>query len=168
MQSTIKVTGIKETMSELRKLDPELLKQMRKDIKNEPGLVNAVSAIKSRAPSISPLRGMIHNGRTAYAKPRVSTSFRPSVRLDRAKQRSIVTINTTPPKDAIGFQIVDMVGRGNRRGSRKAQGMQKGLGGRPSRFVWAAIEGKEAQLSGAVVNIIDDYSKKANVRLRIK
>ena len=166
--ASVKITGIKETMSELKKLDPELLKQMRRDIKTEPGLVNAMSAIKSKAPAISPLRGMIHNGRTAYARPRVATSFKPSVRLDRANQRSIITINTTPPKGAIGFQIIDMVGRGSRRNSGKARGMQQGLGGKPSRYVWKAIEGKESSLSGAVLSIITKYSNQANVRLRVK
>ena len=168
MQSSIKVTGIKETIAELRKLDPDLLKQMRKDIKNEPGIVNAMSAIKSKAPSISPLKGMLHNGRTGYGKPRVATSFRPSTRLDTAKQRSIVTINTTAPKNAIGFQIIDLVGRGSKGNSAKAKGMKEKLRSQPSRYVWKAIEGKEAGMSQAVVNIIDDYSKKANVRLRIK
>ena len=168
MESSIKITGLKETMSELRKLDPDLLKQMRQDIKKEPGLVNAMSAIKSKAPALSPLSGMIHGGRTAYARPRVATSFRPGVRLDRAKERSIVTINTTPPKGAIGFQIIDMVGRGNKANSAKARGMQQGVGGRPSRYVWKAIEGKEQGLSAAVIAIIKRYSEKANVRLRVK
>jgi hypothetical protein len=168
VQASVKITGIKETMSELKKLDPELLKQMRRDIKTEPGLVNAMSAIKSKAPAISPLRGMIHNGRTAYARPRVATSFKPSVRLDRAKERSIITINTTAPKNAIGFQIIDMVGRGSKRNTGKARGMQKGVGGRPSRYVWAAVEGKEQSLSNAVFSIITKYSNMANVRLRVK
>ena len=168
MQSSIKISGIKETIAELKKLDPELLKQMRKDIKKEPGLVAAMSAIKSKTPPTSPLKGMLHGGRTGYGKPRVSTSFRPSVRLDTAKQRSIVTINTAPPKNAIGFQIIDLVGRGNRSNSAKAEGMKQKLGGQPSRYVWKAIEGKEAGLSQGVVNIIEDYSKKANVRLRVK
>lgn len=168
MQSSIKATGIKETIAELKKLDPDLLKQMRKDIKNEPGIVNAMSAIKSKAPSISPLKGMMHGGRTGYGKPRVSTSFRPGVRLDRTKERSLVTINTVSPKDAIGFQIIDLVGKGRMGNSKKARGMARKLSGQPSRYVWSAIEGKQAGMTQAVVNIIEDYSKKANVRLRIK
>ena len=168
MVAKIKLAGVKKTLTELKRLDPELVKQMRKDIKNEPGMVNAMSAIKSKAPTISPLRGMIHNGRTAYARPRVAASFKPSVRLDRAKERSIVTINTTPPKGAIGFQIIDMVGRGSMRNSRKARGMQQRLGGKPSRYVWAAVEGKQGQISLAVASIIQKYSQQANVRLRVK
>lgn len=168
MQTSVKISGLKETIAELKKLDPELLKQMRKDIKNEPGIVNAMSAIKSAAPSISPLSGMMHNGRTGYGKPRVSTSFKPSVRLDRAKQRSIVTINTTAPANAIGFQIIDLVGKGNKGNSAKAQGMKSKLRGTPSRYVWKSVEGKEPAMALAVLNIINDYSNKVNVRLRIK
>lgn len=168
MQNSVKITGIKETVSELKKLDPELLKQMRKDIKNEAALVDAVSAIKSAVPAVSPLSGMMHNGRTGYGRPRVNTSFKPSVRLDIAKQRSIITINTTPPKDAIGFQIIDMVGKGARANSPKARGMASELGGQPSRYVWKAVEGKEDNLAKGVLNIIEDYSAKANVRLKVK
>jgi len=168
MQSSVKISGLKETIAELKKLDPELLKQMRRDIKNEPGIVNAMSAIKSAAPSVSPLRGMRHNGKTGYGKPRVATSFRPGVRLDNAKQRSIVTINTTPPKGAIGFQIIDLVGKGNRGNSPKAQGMRAKLGGQPSRYVWKSVEGKEPAMALAVLSIITNYSNKANVRLKIK
>jgi hypothetical protein len=168
MQSSIKISGLKETIRELKKLDPELLKQMRRDIKKEPGIVNAMSAIKSAAPSVAPLSGMMHNGRTGYGKPRVSTSFRPGVRLDRAKQRSIVTINTVSPKNAIGFQIIDLVGKGSRGNSPKAQGMKSKLRGQPSRYVWNSVEGKQPAMAQAVLNIIMDYSKRANVRLRVK
>jgi hypothetical protein len=168
MQSNIRIDGIRETIAELKKLDPDLIKQMRRDIKNEPGIVNAMSAIKSKAPSISPLKGMIHGGRTGYSKPRISLSFRPSVKLTRANQRSIVTINTTAPKNAIGFQIIDMVGKGSKGNSPKAKGMKQALRGNPSRYVWKAIEGKEATIAQGVISIINDYAKKANVRLRIK
>jgi hypothetical protein len=168
LESKVNISGVKETIAELRKLDPDLLKQMRSDIKKEPGLVNAMSAIKSKAPAISPLRGMIHNGRTAYAKPNVSTSFRPGGKIGITNERPLVTINATPPKRAIGFQIIDMVGRGKRGNSAKARGMQKGLEGQPSRYVWKAVEGKREGLNQAVVNIIKSYSDKANVRLRVK
>jgi hypothetical protein len=168
MQSSIKISGVRETVKELKRLDPDLLKQLRRDIKNEPGIVDAMSAIKSKVPSISPLPGMVHGGRTRYGKPRVSVSFRPSVRLDTAKQRSIITINTTSPKDAIGFQIIDLVGKGNRGSTPKANAMKSKLGGSASRYVWKSIEGKEPGMRRAALNIINDYANKANVRLKIK
>lgn len=168
MEAKIDITGVKETIAELKKIDVDLLKQMRSDIKREPGLVNAMSAIKSKAPQISPLSGMIHNGRTAYARPNVSISFRPGGKMGMSNERPLVTINTTPPKRAIGFQIIDMVGRGSKANSAKARGMQKRLEGQPSRYVWKAVEGKREGLNQAVVNIIKSYSDKVNIRLRVK
>jgi hypothetical protein len=61
-----------------------------------------------------------------------------------------------------------MVGRGRKANSAKARGMQQGLGGRPSRYVWKAVEGKQQGLSAAVLSIINKYSAKANVRLKVK
>jgi hypothetical protein len=187
MQSSVKISGVKETISELRKLEPELLKQMRKDIKKEPGIVNAISLIKSKAPAVAPLSGMTHSGRTSYAKPRVSASFRPSVRLDKVNQRSIISINTTPPKDQAGFEIIDMAGRGGGKTRKtttrpyqwkgitrthsittQGRGMIQGLASSPSRYVWKAIEGKQASLSNAALNIIERYASKVNVKLRTK
>lgn len=186
MQS-IKATGVKETLIELKKLDPELLKQMRRDIKNEPGLTSAVSAIKSKIPPIAPLSGMLHGGRTAYKKARVSINVRPSVRLDRVKEKSIVRIAVTAPSNGVGFEIIDMAGRGSGRvrrsrtkpytskgGTREhnvtTQGkrMIEALNTPPSRYVWKAIEGKQSLLSFSIVNIINRYSEKVNIRLRTK
>ena len=187
MQSSIKISGVKETISELRKLEPELLKQMRKDIKKEPGIVSAISAIKSKAPPVAPLSGMTHSGRTSYGKPRVSASFRPSVRLDKVNQRSIISIVTTPPKNQAGFEIIDMAGRGGGRArkqttrpyqwkgvirthsiSTQGREMINALSSAPSRYVWKAIEGRQASLTKSALNIVENYAKKANVKLRTK
>jgi hypothetical protein len=81
---------------------------------------------------------------------------------------SIITINTTSPKDAIGFQIIDLVGKGNRGSTPKANAMKSKLGGSASRYVWKSIEGKEPGMRRAALNIINDYANKANVRLKIK
>jgi hypothetical protein len=79
-----------------------------------------------------------------------------------------VTINTVSPSNAIGFQIIDLVGKGTRGNSAKAQGMKAKLRGQPSRYVWKSVEGKEPAMAQAVLNIIKDYSNKANVRLKVK
>lgn len=187
MKTSIKISGVKETVSELRRLEPDLLKQMRKDIKKEPGMVNVVSSIKAQIPAVAPLSGMLHTGRTSYGKARVSTSFRPSIRLDSAKERSIISIVTAPPKEQVGFEIIDMAGRGSgvprrtttpsyawkgttRTHTITTQGrsMISALSGAASRYVWKAVEGKESSLNKAALNIIEQYSKKVSVRLRTK
>jgi hypothetical protein len=175
LEYKIDIEGIQETVYILKNAEPELLKKMSAEIKAEPGLNSAMSAIRSRIPTVSPLQGnqfgyggMNHSGRTSYGGAKVSPSFKPSVRLDRGNQRSLVTIVTQTPKNAVGFEIIDMVGRGARGNSAKAVGMRRKLGGSPSRYVWKGFEERKEGIVRGVVAIIDRYAKQVNVKLRIK
>jgi hypothetical protein len=171
----IDIEGIQETVFILKKSEPELLKKMSAEIKAEPGLNEAMSGIRSRIPTVSPLQGnqfgyggMNHNGRTSYGGARVSPSFKPSVRLDRGNQRSLVTIVTAPPKGSVGFEIIDLVGRGKNANSRQAQGMTRKLSGSPSRYVWKGFEERQEGIVKAVTAIIGRYAQMVNVKLRIR
>lgn len=168
MVAKIDVEGVQQTVRLLRQVEPELYKKLLAEIKNEPGVTSAVQGIKSNIPSVSPLSGMNHNGRTAYTGARASSNFRPSNRLTRANERSILTIGATPAGGGIGFEIADIVGRGNRGNSAKAQGMKRGLGGSPSRYVWKGFEQRREGVTRAVVSIIDKYSKIVNVKLKVR
>jgi hypothetical protein len=175
MVAKIEVEGIQDTISILRKFEPELYQQLIKDIKNEPGLNQVMSGIRARIPAVSPLLGnqfgyggMNHNGRTSYKVPKVSTAVTPSKRLNFANQRSIVTIQVVPPKNGVGFEIIDMVGRGKNANTRKAQGMKKKLYGDPSRYVWKGFEERREGITRAVVSIIEKYSDTINVKLKVK
>lgn len=172
MEYKINIEGVQEVAYILKKAEPELFKKLSSEIKNEPGLNEAMSGIRSRIPAVSPLRGnqfgyggMEHNGRTAYGGARVSASFKPSVRLDRGNQRSLVSIVTTP-KNGVGFEIIDMVGKGPRGNSRQAQGMKKKLSGDPSRYVWDGFEKRQEGITKAIKAIIDRYADLVNVKLR--
>lgn len=163
----ISAEGMQDTVRHLRNFEPELYKQMQRDIKSEPGLQEAMAGIKSNIPTVSPLRGMNHSGDTAYRGATVKPASTPSARLDRGSQRTIVRIDTIAAKGAAGFQIADLVGRGQRGNSAKAQGMKKGLGGSPSRYVWKGFEQRKDGVNKAVVAIIERYSQKINRKLRI-
>ena len=168
MVAKIDVEGVQDTVRLLRNVEPELYKKLISEVKNEPGVASAVAGIKSNIPSVSPLSGMNHNGRTAYTGARASSNFRPSNRLDRGSQRSILTIGAAPSGGGVGFEIVDLVGRGPRGNSAKAQGMKRGLGGSPSRYVWKGFEQRKEGVTNAVVSIIEKYSKIVNVKLKVK
>lgn len=175
MEYKVDIEGIESTVRLLKKLEPELLAKMSQEIKTEPGLNETMSGIRSRIPAISPLQGnrdgyggMIHNGRTSYKGATVKPSFKPSVRLNRAGERSLVTIVTAPPSDGIGFEIIDMVGRGKNGNSARAEGMKSKLPQSPSRFAWKGFEERKEGIQKAVVAIVDRYSTLVNVKLRTK
>ena len=175
MEYKIDIQGVEDTVKLLRKLEPELLAKMSSEISNEPGLNETMSGIRSRIPTVSPLQGnrdgyggMIHNGRTSYKGATVKPSFRPSVRLGRTNERSLVTIVTAPPAGGVGFEIIDMVGRGKRGNSARAEGMKSKLPQSPSRYAWKGFEERKEGIQKAVVAIIGRYSTLVNVKLRTK
>jgi hypothetical protein len=164
----IDVEGVQETLTILRKVQPESLAQLRKDIKNDSGLNAAISSIKSEIPPVAPLSGMMnHNGRTQYRIPRVAPSFRsPRISISR-NESALVTIATTPPKNGIGFEIVDMAGRGN--GGRTARGraLIANLARKASRFVYPGFERKQEGIEKGVLKILENYANKVNVKLKV-
>ena len=174
MEIAFDVQGVQDTIALLRKVEPDSLKAMRKEIQTQPELTAAVSAIKSRIPVVSPLQGnqfgyggMLHNGRTSYRPPTVKVKTPFNTRMRGRNEKAIVVIDTVSPKDAVGFEIIDMVGRGPRGNTRQAEGMKKKLFGEPSRYVWKGFEERAAGIEKGIQQILERYAQKVNVKLRV-
>ena len=164
----IDVEGIQDTIALLRKIEPDSIKELRRDIKNDPGLTAAASSIRSQIPPVAPLSGMMnHSGRTQYKIPKVMPVFKPPRRSMSRAESSLITLVTTPPKDGIGFEIVDMAGRGG--GGRTPQGraMLRNLAAKASRFVYPGFEKREEGIIDGVNRILQKYADKVNVKLRV-
>ena len=171
----IDIEGLGATVTQLKKFEPELFSQMKKEIINEPGVASVISSIESKVPVVSPLTGnqlgqggMLHNGRTRYLTPKIRTYMRPSAKLGRGgTERSLIGFEAVSPSDAVGFEILDLVGKGPKGKSRNAEGMLEKIKGRPSRYVWAGYEKRKEGVSKAVLAIIERYSNKTNARLKV-
>ena len=173
MEFRLDVEGVQDTIAQLRKVEPDSLKVMRKEIQNEPGLKAAVSQIKSQIPTVSPLQGnefgyggMLHNGRTSYKVPAVKVRTPLNTRLRGRAEKPIVSIDTVSPANAVGFEIIDMVGSGRRGNTRQAEGMKEKLAGSPSRYVWKNFESRVAGIQKGLDDILKRYAAKVNVKLR--
>jgi hypothetical protein len=163
----VDIDGLGATINELKKFEPELFKQMKKEIVDEPGVATVLTEIKSNVPPVSPLRGMIHNGRTRYLIPKVRIFQRPRATLGRGgRERSLISFEAVSPRNAVGFEILDLVGGGPNANSENAKGMLSKLKGKASRYVWKGYEKRKDGVSKAVLAIIERYSNKANVRLK--
>lgn len=136
--------GVKETIKLMRKFEPEMLKDLRKDIRQiaQP----AVSAIKSNSPKVAPLSGMANNGRTAYSTPKVTVRITPAKRVSVPgyTQANLVTIDATGSGKQYGFDIADMAGRANQPG--KYQQTRKFVDPRTGNIVRRRINGQGENL----------------------
>lgn len=184
----IKFLGVKETLKVLQQIEPEMYKQLRKDIRSI--TAPAVSSIKGAVPSVAPLSGMVHNGRTQWGGVRVSTSITPAQRSRAlgSTTANLVAINSTGPQAAFGFNLADMAGRGSGRGRNpkavtrpyerngrtvqhrlngQGQAMIRNLAKQPSRYVYPAIESQLPAIITAVGNSLQNAANSINRKLEI-
>ena len=185
------IYGVEQTIAELKMLDENLVKGLRKDLRNS--VKPIAKSIKAYIPSQPPLSGMQHNGRTAWNSSGVQISVRTSfTKRTMQNEKSIVSIRVGGKKDAKGaaaLEIADMAGRKNstNRGRTRSYAYKGGtrthtlngqgramidyLNGRrgpASRFVWRAALLQLPAVNAAVLVSLEEASAKINRRLAIK
>jgi hypothetical protein len=186
-EEIVKFYGVKEAIGLMRTFEPEIYKQLRKDIR---GIVApAVSSIKSTAPNVAPLSGMIHNGRTAWTKPKVTVNITPAQRSRAfgSTTSNLVAISATGQGRKVGFDIADMAGRANqpnkypktrrfvdprtgevvqRRVNGQGRGMIANLPAKASRYVYPAIEKQLPFIRSQVAITIEKAADSINRKLK--
>jgi len=183
-QEPIKLYGVKEAVAIMRQVQPEMLKQMRAEIRK---IANpAVTAIKSMTPAVSPLRGMDHLGRTGWSAVNVSVSITPGQRSKAfgSTTSNLAAIMSRGSNNQFGFNIADMAGKTRRirtsgetrpydykGGSRshrlngQGRGLIDNLPGKPSRYVYPAIESKLPQIYSSVADTVQRAIDSTNRKL---
>lgn len=192
MADKVQVYGVQDTIRTLKTLEPELLKQARKDLRvaAEP----MASSIRDYIPNEPPLRGMRHNGRTAW-KP---SNIKISIKTDFSKraftrEQALVKVVVGGKKGTpgtAGLQIADMAGRANKVRKGKTRQYSRGTAsnvshrlngqgkamidylnanwGRASRFVWRAAELHKSTVQTSVLASLDKIAKEFNNKLQVK
>ena len=160
--TNVEVIGIKETIKELRSLDPELRKQFNRDAKKvaEP----IINEAKSRYPD-KYLSGMARawsqRGRKLFPYTQRDAQRGVVFKIDTGRRAtSILTIIQKNPAAA----IVDMAGKA---GGTNAQGTRfiRALFGQPSRVMWPAAESKQDQVTDAMMELVKEAAQQVENRI---
>lgn len=186
----IKFYGVKETVKLMRQVEPQMLKDMRKNIRQiaQP----ALSQIKANSPKVAPLSGMAGLGRTAYTTPKINIRITPSAKSYGfgSTTSNLVAITATGQGRQVGFDIADMAGRANNPGKyaqtrpfvdpRTGQTVRRRINGQgenlirvlnqrsktASRYVYKGLEDKLPEIRREVSRVIDrtmnDFSRRLN------
>jgi len=186
----VKFYGVKETIKLMRQVEPEMLNDMRKSIRQiaQP----AVLAIKQNSPKVAPLSGMNSNGRLAYSTPKVTVNITPGQRSRAfgSTTSNLVAISATGSGKTYGFDVADIAGRANNAGKysqtrkfvdprtgdivrRKINGQGQNLinvlnsrYGPASRFVYKNLEDKlpaiRTEIAKVIERTMDDFTRRIN------
>lgn len=184
--SVPEVQGVQQLIEELKRVDADHLKFLRKEIITE--IKPLYMMIKQSIPNSAPLSGMNHGGRTTWNQPtRVvgKVSYR-----TRAGKNSLVSIRTT----SAAVEMADMAGRkgqfdvGRRGGNAglsaeymiagrkrrhvlngQGKAMVRGLNSRAgrgaSRYIWPSIEAQLPFVRDRVRKILDNYAAMVSRKL---
>jgi hypothetical protein len=152
--------GAEQVIKDLKKIEPDLYKQLRKDIVTE--IKPLYAKIKANIPPVSPLSGFYHNGRTAWGGP-IKVVGKISTRKRRGRT-SLVSIRTTNT----AVEIIDMAGRKSRGDTPAGRAMIQNLPGKASRYIYPAVNNYVTTLNQSVIRAIDNYAKTINVELAKK
>jgi hypothetical protein len=171
--AAIKIIGLAETVKILNSIDKEIVKQARKDLRT--GAQPVANAVKANIPTQAPLRGMVHNGRTAWkpsgVKVTVRTNF--SKKAERRGTSLVSIVAGAQGKNSQGaaaFQIADMSGRKRRGNTASGRAMIRALNSkaRASRYVYPAAERELPYVEDQVNDTIKKLVTSFNNRLREK
>jgi len=163
----IKQSSVDELRRELRNIEPALVNQMRKELRDD--LKPFAASLKAPIPTKPPLSGFSSaKGESPYIwkKPpvRVDTDLRP-----RFPGTSLVVVRFKDPRPNAGFSILERAGIVNS-DNRLAKGLRKSgypLGDR-GRFVIPQFYRRSAEAMAIAQAVILKYTAMVNVKLKTK
>jgi hypothetical protein len=158
-KSTVTVVGVKETLRELNKMEPELAKQIKKDVKQITASV--VADAKSAVPG-TVISGFSRNWQGGRLTPFSSEQVRKSITTRFSnRKRSAMAVFAVVMKSPIG-EVFDMAGRSS--ANNLATRLETRFG-RASRVMWPAYERNQGQVERDLQKVVDVIQREANSRL---
>jgi hypothetical protein len=163
----IKQSSVDELRRELRNIEPALVNQMRKELRDD--LKPMASSLASNIPSDSPLSGFTGRGAQSpyrWRKPavKVDTDLRP-----RFPGTSLVVIRYKDPRPNAGFSILERAGIIDTN-NRLAKGLRKS--GHPlkdrGRFVIPQFYQRSGEAIAIAQAVILRFTAMVNVKLKTK
>jgi hypothetical protein len=166
---TAVVKNVKPVLAELKKVEPETFKQLRKDMRSD--IAPLVNRIKAKIPSESPFidsfrDGFSHNGRTAWNKtnPKSITVSTPT--SQRGRSAATVVMVT---QNSAAVSIADKAGmRGPNSGRQPHKKFNRNIArklGPPQRFGWRTTIENMKLVEEIIANIIEKVEKATNTNI---
>lgn len=165
MKATVK--GVPETLRELKKIDPQLRKQIPDRFKTaaQPILAEAQRLVPDR-----PTSGWGSGGRLGWKPNTVRRSLSLKFRASRGRRRTPdeFTVLALSSGKSPALQVYDMAGRKSRARTPQGEALVKALNARrkASRVLWEAVERREPYVRDEIAKVTDEVSKTVETAIR--
>jgi hypothetical protein len=160
--------GIRESLNALKSVEPELMKDLRKEIKTE--MTSQASPILEAVPVLTPLKGMGHAGRTSWGAVKASVGLTPNKLRKTKDTHPLVSIRITSSGSKVGYDIAEVAGAKSQGQSASGRAMitklnqDYGWKGKAGRFAFKKFLGLAPAISKSATEIIDKFITEYNRR----
>jgi hypothetical protein len=163
------IEGLQQTLRDLRKFSPELLKELKKDLTRQ---AQPIFADAARRMPDRPAPNWGSKGRTGYSRARAASGMKVSVRASKRvkdMKGSMAVINLTQTN--AGGAIWDQAGaRGKysppqQRGAQFVEHLNRSTGKKAQRGLWPASVGRRDEIRRDFSGSIRKTEREINLRL---
>jgi hypothetical protein len=169
VRPTVRAEGVREVLAELKKLSPDLVKQLRKDLRA--GVQPTVKAVVAAYPIAPPLSGMANNGDLRWGRVRGSVSITPGRSRKYRQTSNLVSIKVTGSPDR-GLRMVELAGSRSSGSTPQGQNLiavlnrRRPMRGRGGRFAYDTFRKNRDQAVQVADVIIRKYAAVVSRRLK--
>ena len=160
VDSTVTIVGVKETLRQLQKLEPDTAKAIKAEFKQI--VKPIVDAAKPQIREL-PLSGFARNWKGGKIMPWDKSAVQKSIiaRFSNRKRGNSLAVFSVTMKSPAGT-IFDMAGRAS--ANRLAAALDQ-IAGKPSRLMWPTYERHADQVNENLARLVDKITDEANRRL---
>ncbi len=160
VDTSVTIAGIKETLRDLQKTEPELAKEIKKDFKQIVDPIVREARVKVEG---MPLSGMARNWKAGKIFPWSQSAVSKSIiaRFSNRRKGNSLAVFSVTMKSPAGT-IFDMAGR--KSANRLAAALDS-LYGRASRLMWPTYERNAEAVNQNLARVVDKITDATNRRL---
>lgn len=160
VDSTVTIVGVKETLRQLQKLEPDTAKAIKAEFKQI--VKPIVDAAKPQIREL-PLSGFARNWKGGKIMPWDKSAVQKSIiaRFSNRRRGNSLAVFSVTMKSPAGT-IFDMAGRAS--ANRLAAALDQ-IAGKPSRLMWPTYERHADQVNENLARLVDKITDEANRRL---
>jgi hypothetical protein len=161
--------GVREAIAELKKIDPELIKALRTDMRSS--LKPFAQRIKEAIPADPPLSGMGHNGPTRYARTTVNVSLTTGKSRKNPGLSALASIRATPANKTRGLYLAELAGSRSTGYTARGRNLiavlneRKRMRGSAGRYIYDAFRRNKDSIFVITINVLNKHLDRVNARL---